>query len=156
METTRKLTLPSGATCKVRRLTPRDYLKVGVIPDVLADPSKQKESKDTEESKKAKVTYSLLMNEVILCDCLSPITGSDGNLKKVVNKAFIDCSDSEENCELFATTDDGAAVVEAVLELSGFRESDREALVPFPQEAGATGEHRPAMSAVSESAVGSP
>lgn len=153
METTRKLTLPSGATCKVRRLTPRDFLKVGTIPDVLADPSKQK---DTKADRDASVAYSIRMNEVILCDCLSPITGKDGNLKKVVNKAFIDCSDTDENCDLFATTDDGAAVVEAVLELSGFRESDREALVPFPQEAGATGEHRSALPAVSESAVGSP
>lgn len=152
METTRKLSLPSGGTCKVRRLTPRDFLKVGTIPDVLADPGKHKDAK---ADKDASLAYSIRMNEVILCDCLSPITDAKGNLKRVVNKSAFDCSDSEENCDLFATSDDGAAVVEAVLELSGFRESDREALVPFPQAADSNGEHRQALPTVSESAVGS-
>jgi len=137
METTRKLTLPSGGTCKVRRLTPRDFVKVGSIPDVLAEPDGRKDSKADQA---AKVTYSIRMNEVILCDCLSAITCTNGSLVKIVNKGAFDCSDTEQNCDLFATTEDGAAVVEAVLELSGFKQSDREALAPFPQEQGATGE----------------
>lgn len=145
METTRKLSLPSGGTCKVRRMTARDFAKIGSIPDVLDEPDKKKDSKADRE---AKVTYSIRMNEVILCDCLSPITGADGNLKRVVNKSAFDCSDAEENCDLFATTDDGAAVVEAVLELSGFKQSDQEALAPFPQEAGPVGESGQALPAV--------
>lgn len=145
METTRKLTLQSGGTCKVRRLTARDFAKIGSIPDVLDEPDKKKDSKADRE---AKIAYSIRMNEVILCDCLSAITCTDGSLSKVVNKGAFDCSDSEQNCDLFATTEDGSAVVEAVLELSGFKESDREALAPFPQEAGATGELGQALSAV--------
>lgn len=145
METTRKLSLPSGGTCKVRRLTARDFAKIGSIPDVLDEPDKKKDSK---ADRGAKIAYSIRMNEVILCDCLSGITAADGSLSKVVNKGAFDCSDTEQNCDLFATTEDGAAVVEAVLELSGFRESDREALAPFPQEAGATGELGQALPAV--------
>lgn len=153
METTRKLTLPSGGTCKVRRLTPRDSLKVGVIPDVLAEPEK---AKDTKAEREAKAAYSIRMNEVILCDCLGLITDKDGRTFRVVNKGAFDCSDTEENCDLFATTDDGAAVVEAVLELSGFKTSDREALAPFPEEQKAVGQPGQDLPKVSESAVGSP
>lgn len=137
METTRKLTLPSGATCKVRRLTPRDSIKVGVIPDVLAEPEK---AKDTKAEREAKATYSIRMNEVILCDCLGPVTDKDGRTFRVVSKSAFDCSDTEENCDLFATTEDGEEVVKNVLELSGFKQGDREALAPFSEEQKAVGE----------------
>lgn len=153
METTRKITLPSGATCKVRRLTPRDSIKVGVIPDVLADPEKRK---DTKAEREAKALYSVRMNEVILCECVSPITDKDGNVFRVVNKDAWSCSDNEQNCDLFATTEDGECIVNAVLELSGFGKSDKEALAPFPEEQSPTGEPGQDLPKVSESAVGSP
>ena len=153
METTRKLTLPSGATCKVRRLTPRDSIKVGVIPDVLSDSEK---AKDTKSDREAKANYSVRMNEVILCDCLGPVTDATGRTFRVVSKGAFECSDTEENCDLFATTEDGEEVVKNVLGLSGFKQSDKEALAPFSEEQKATGEHRQDLPKVSESPVGSP
>ena len=135
METVRKLTLPSGGTCIVRRLTARDSLALGFIPDTFGD------AKVTDDEKAAAKTkqVAVKMSEIILCDCAKRFTKQDGSAFSVVKKPFDECSDSEVNVDLMATTEDGEFIVGQVMEMSGFGQAAKEAASPFSEEPGING-----------------
>lgn len=138
METTRKLTLPSGATCKVRRLTAQDSLALGFFPDTLADDSK---SQPSAAKKNESQRIGVAMSEIVLCDCTGKITRPDGTFYKITRKPWDPDSESDDlNAHLAATTEDGAFIVSQVLEMSGFSVAAKEAARPFPEESGVDGE----------------
>lgn len=124
------LTLKSGSTCKVRRMTARDSIAFGYVPDALAEDSAKKPN-ETDKRRQA-----VILNEIVLCDCTGRITRKDGTSFKVVRKPFDELSDSEQNVDLFACEPDAEEILSAVMELSGLGKADKEAVRPFPEESG--------------------
>lgn len=153
--TTKTITLPSGATCKIRRTTGRDAISLGFIPDVLGD-EKPSAVNDKAKELKARQEYAVKMNEIILCDCAGKIKRPDGTEFKVVRTPWDEIPDDDQtrvNVDLFAEDPDGACIVQQVLELSGFTTSAKEAVQPFPEEqesGGASGSGGAEVSQVTE------
>lgn len=131
--TSKELQLPSGATTKVRKLVGRDWLKISKdIPDVLR-PAKAKPA-STDQDREKNMAYGLALNETILTSCLGKITSSDGTSFIVVAKHMRDALPGEVTVEEFSDTEDGIAVVECVMELSGLTPAAAEAAKPFSEQ----------------------
>ncbi len=150
METVRKLTLPSGGTCIVRRLTARDSLTLGFIPDTFGD------AKVTDDEKAAAKTkqVAVKMSEIILCDCAKRFKKQDGSAFTITRKPFEEIWEdpSQINVDLFSTTEDGEFIVGQVMEMSGFGPAAKEAASPFSDESGSDGVNGRACEALPGSA----
>ncbi len=134
LTTSKTITLPSGSTVKVRRITVRDWLKISAeVPDVLAPaPTGKPAPKD----KKRSMEDGLALNRLILLECTGKIKSADGKLFTVCDKSFkdADSDNGELSIDEVSDSEDGAAIVKEVLEISGLTKAASEAAKPFPEE----------------------
>ena len=148
MKNSKLITLPSGASVKIRKLCAKDFLRVGNIPDVHAAGEPKGERPGSNE-------FAVKLTEIILTECIGPISLPGGNMR-VVQKAFYDCTDTEVSVEEFMSTPDSLAIVTEVCEFSGMSPAAKEAARPFPEEQAARRNGSSAGPALSGSTVGAP
>ena len=131
--TSKKIDLPSGGSVRVRKIVTRDWLKISKeIPDVLK-PGKKKEN-ETDQDKEKNMSYGIALNTLILTDCMGKVLCADGTSFVVVAKHIKDVIDGEVTVDEFSETEDGAAVVQSVMELSGLTPAVAEAAKPFSEQ----------------------
>jgi hypothetical protein len=120
------ITLPSGVTAVVRKLSYMDFLGADRIPAALtvaeggqkADPEKALE-------------FAATLGRISLTKACGAITQADGKRLRIVAKPFADLAEGEVAIEELDDAD-AAAIIGAVSELSGMtQEAGREA-APFP------------------------
>ena len=130
--TRQKLTLPSGATCVVRKLSAADFaLHTGDVPVFNPGAPSPAENQKSSNSMEEKVQQ---MRIAILC-CCSPLTTTEGKRLRIVEKELDQLRDGEITIGEIAD-EDAVAIYLAVSELSGLlrKEAAPSAAKPFPAE----------------------
>lgn len=124
----KQITLPSGATVLVRKMSQWDFLELGEAPAALADNVRKAETLTPKQ-----VQWSAKVNRIILAKCTGPVVGADGSWRRIVDKPFSDCTEAEL-CIDEMNDQDVDAIVTAVTELTqAGREAGAKARA-FPQE----------------------
>jgi len=155
-QTRQKLTLPSGATCVVRKLSAADFaLHTGDVPvfnNGVATPERP-----GEPDIKAIVQGVHYMRIALLC-CCSPITLPDGRRLRIADKELDQLKDGEITIGEMDDAD-AQAVFNSVAELSGVMRKEAvngQAAKPFPAEQESTsdtGHNGQSLSLPAESAL---
>lgn len=148
-KTRKTLTLPSGATCVIRKLAARDFLSLGEIPMTMADPSKRPNNAPTAADK----AWSAKLSIIILTKCCGPIE-LDGEALKIVDKDFGDAAKDEISIDEVEVKD-SAEIINAVQEFSGFGKEAASTAKPFPEESKAPYDCSQAGEAVRPISLGS-
>src|ERR1051326_7813657 len=131
----KRITLPSGGSCLVRKISQRDYIASGLMPVILrlskmTETDVRKKASEEEEAKA--IEHLTRMVEVKLFNCVGKISYPDGRTVRIVDKRFDDCKDDEISIDEVSQAD-AAAIVEAVDELSGLRKEAAAAASKFRQ-----------------------
>lgn len=128
-ETRKTITLPSGATVKVRKLSALDLaIETGEVRSV--GPSSK--SKPTEKD----IEFGLKVVRIALTKCTGKVAFPTG-AKKIVDKGLDDSNDATEITIEELDQADADAIVSAVFELSGIGGAANAA--KFPEEQAANG-----------------
>jgi len=121
-QTRKQITLPSGATCTIRRFTPRDFVSVGSIPTVFPDPKAKPEKPDKAENEK----WAIGVERLIFTRCMAEFE-ADGIRYKIVDKPFGQAAEGEIEIEALPQAD-AEFIVSEVMAYSGWgKEASREA-----------------------------
>lgn len=129
----KEITLPSGGTCIIRKLSPLDLTGLKVLPQAFPQESKTGTKKVAE---KDAVEYGLAVTRAILSKCVGKISVKDGErmaLIRIVDKPFDDCGTNELSIEEVEQSD-ADFIVKEVLELSSMNKEAGQLAEPFPQE----------------------
>lgn len=131
--TREKLTLPSGATCVVRKLCAADFaLHTGEVPVFNEDAATPARAGEPDAKAIAQGVHYARM--ALLCAC-SPLSMPDGRRLRIVDKELDQLRDGEITIGEMDDVD-AQAVFNAVAELSGVmrKEAVNGAAKPFPAE----------------------
>jgi hypothetical protein len=147
---TQPLNLPSGATCRIRKLTAQDWLSAGErdLPLLFARAggATQLSTADPEA-----IALGIRLGHVALLRCCRRIVAEGQNLT-LVEKPFTDCAAGELSLELLDQAD-AQAIIEAVFTFSGL--SGGRPAPPFPGQPETASAPAPAGAFVSVPALGS-
>ena len=110
----KQLTLPSGATCWIRKLVGNDFVTIGNIPAFRGDKADKREPSESEKA--AAVKWSLGLEKIIFTHCVSDFTLENEKLK-IVDKPLNTAGKGEIEIELL-DGEDAAAIVQAVMAFS--------------------------------------
>lgn len=113
----KKLELPSGATCYIRKLIGNDFVPIGHIPAFRSDTTIER--KPTEAEVKESVKWGLGLERVILTQCVSGFEYK-GEKLRIIDKQFGSAAVGEITLECLDQEDAGA-IVNAVINFSGMR-----------------------------------
>jgi hypothetical protein len=123
----KQITLPSGATCVVRKLSRLDFIGTDRIPQAFASPDEKRPPVAPEVVEE----FAAALGRIALVKACGFITEPDGRRLRIVTKHFAECGPDEIALEE-VSNEDADAIVNAVSELSGMtQEAGREA-APFP------------------------
>ena len=124
----RTLTLPSGSTCVVRKLSRLDFIGSDRIPQAFAVVDEKRASTaDTA----ALNDFAATLGRISMVKACGAITQVDGRRLRIVSKHFAECGPDEVAVEEIPDGD-ADAIINAVAELTGMtQEAGREA-APFP------------------------
>jgi len=132
--TRQKLTLPSGATCVVRKLSAADFaLHTGDVP--VFNSGAASPAREGEPDPKAIVQGVHYIRLALLCSC-SPLSMPDGRRLRIVDKELDQLKDGEITIGEMDDSDVNA-IFDAVAELSGVMRKEAangSAAKPFPAE----------------------
>lgn len=147
MQPTRKtITLPSGATVKVRKLSALDLAsEIGEIKTLALagdKPKSQPSQKDIE--------FGSRVVRIALTKCTGKIVFGD-SAKRIVDKHFSESDDATEITIEELDQADADAIVSAVFELSGIGGATA-SVAKFPEEQAASGAGGQAGAAIQEAA----
>lgn len=137
-QTRKKITLPSGATCVIRKLAAKDLATYcGDVPVFAPELTGRTPKAEAPADPKLVAQGVAYMTVALLC-CCSPLTLEDGRKLKIVEKPLDEAADSEITIGELDDAD-AKAIFDGVVELSGIvvPESGKEAAkaaVPFPAE----------------------
>jgi hypothetical protein len=152
--TRKKITLPGGATCVVRRITGNDFaMTEGEIPipaDVADNP---KSPEDAIRKAKRQVENGVRFLRVALLCCCSPLTFPDGSRRKIVDRELDQIGEQEITIGELSDAD-AKAIGDEVIELTGIGKEAAQAARPFPAEQAATGDPGPGGQEVRPASVG--
>jgi hypothetical protein len=124
----KNITLPSGSTCVVSKLTRYDFIGSNRIP--VAFPMENGKPKVAEDNPATSEFYLSLARVAIVRHC-GRIVARDGAVTMIVDKPEVLCGAGEVSWEQ-VEPEDADAIINAVMELSGMtQEAGREA-APFP------------------------
>jgi hypothetical protein len=129
-ETRRKITLPSGATCTVRKLSGYDFVHLGTLPPEAREEINRRFT-DAQEARAVVEGFRLV--KLSLTRACSVLTLTDGAKRRIVDKEFSACEDNEISIEELSD-EDARAITAAIQELSGLTKEAVAAVKPFPQE----------------------
>lgn len=124
----KQITLPSGATCVVRKLSRLDFIGSDRIPQAfpLVDPNRPSQAPTPELQ-----DFAAALGRISLVKACGAITQPDGRRLRIVQKHFAECGPDEMAVEEVSDAD-ADAIINAVAELTGMtQEAGREA-APFP------------------------
>ena len=140
--TTRRLTLPSGATILVRKLAVGDFQSLGKVPSTLgeADRLRLRDAKP-ETMTPADFDFIVKLTTLILTRCCGPLE-FEGESLTLVDKPFAECADTEIAISQVEQAD-ANEIVQAVNALSGMTKEAATKIRPFPEEPGAPADVRP-------------
>ena len=120
--TRKQITLPSGATCVIRKLRPRDFVSVGSIPTTYPEQHAKRGLADKAEDER----WALRAERVILSECVCNFE-HDGKVYRIVDKRFSETSADEIAIEELEETE-AAFIVSEVMRFSGLEKgASREA-----------------------------
>lgn len=150
----KKITLPSGATLVMRRVTGMDYVLAGCaeFPDFLRIVSDKEPEKALAKMTPAKMAEWHRLSLAVIARCCSPLRAADGSKCKLVAKELDECGDDEMTLEELDQAD-FEAIQTAFTELS--QEAGRKAR-PFPEQSQAAGDAAPAGENLPGEAVATP
>lgn len=135
----KKITLPSGGTCTVRRMSQSDYIESGHAPVFLrlAAESKRKAPRaESVENDVEIVRAGIDLIKAKLLRCCGAITDGGGHKFKIVDKPNVDdVADDEISIEMLEQAD-AEAICDAIDELSGLTKEAAEAAAKFPEKEG--------------------
>ena len=153
METRRKLTLPSGAHCTVRKLSGFDFTELGTIPEAIEAPANVRKPAHSAKANSESVRFGVNCLKLALCKACSVLTFPDGSKLKIVDKE-IDDDLAPEEITLHELSDaDAQAIFLAVRELSGLTKEASDKAQPFPAEQSANGDAAPTGEALRQASV---
>lgn len=132
MNPTRKtVILPSGASCKIRRLSAHDVaLTAGDIP-IIAPDAGGEGKKLTDKA----IELGLRITRAALTRCTGKLTYPDGTQKQIVDKSIDDSDDEKEITIEELDQADADFLAAEIFALSGMRkEAAPEGVKPFPEK----------------------
>lgn len=130
MQPTRKtITLPSGATCTVRRVSLFDLQSVGRLPAGIVPAS----SAPTREPTPDQIEFQARVMRAELTRCVGPLRYPDGTTLRIVDRPFDQCAEGEITVDEL-DTHDALEIVGAVTELSGMTKEAGQSARTFPEE----------------------
>lgn len=139
----KKITLPSGATCVVRKISERDFIAAGQTLLFLNFNSAKRKAAAVEMSEEKAFESLVKLTEVMLTNCCGRLTFPTGEVLKIVNKQFDECAENEIAIETLDQKD-AMAIVAAVQELSGMTKEAAAAAQTFPEGQANGGSSAPA------------
>lgn len=132
LKTRKEITLPSGGTCVIRKLSPLDLSGLPVMPQAFPQEGESKRPVDENRA----LQYGLSVSRAILSKCVSKISYKDGDrlvLVKIVDKDFGDCGTNEISVEE-VEQEDANMIVKEVMELSNMTKEAGQEAAPFREE----------------------
>jgi hypothetical protein len=129
LQTRSKITLPSGATCVVRKIAMQDCIELRNVPAAFAS-GKRPDVEPTREQ----VEYGVKLMRIALLKCCSPLTISSGNKLTIVDKPLDEVRDGVEITIEELDQDDAQAIAGEVFRLSNLGKEAAEKAKPFPEE----------------------
>lgn len=135
----KSLTLPSGATTVVRKLSRMDFLDQDRFPVAYLVSSAQKasgaqEGGYTEEQAK----FAARIGCVCLLKACGRLRYPDGKVVTIVNKQFDECTDNEVTIEELDDRD-AEVIIREVTKLSAITKEDAAEAATFPEQPQGTG-----------------
>lgn len=125
----KQITLPSGATCVVRKLSRMDFVGEDRLPQAF--PASVAAPEPDQPLPPEAIDFAAKLGRIALTKACGAIVKPDGTRVRIVSKHLADCSDAEITVEEMDDRD-ADAIINAVSELTGMtREAGREA-APFP------------------------
>lgn len=150
-ETRKTITLPSGGTVCVRKLSAYDFAThFGDVP-VIA-PEGAPGTTRSRATKKDDPAFGLKFIRLALTVAAGPIKDPDGKTRRIVDKKFHECAEDEITLEEFPQAD-ADAIFNAVLELSGMKGGAADKAAKFPEESAGTDSTGPGSETLRETAV---
>ena len=140
----KSIILPSGAKCKVRRLSESDFISANQTILFLNFTNQARKKTQPVEVSEEKAFESLVkITRVMLTNCCGKITYPDGTRVKIVDKDFDDCDENEIAIETLDQKD-AAFIVNEVQALSGMTKEAATAAKTFPEGQADSGISSPA------------
>lgn len=135
MKKSKQLTLPSGATCAVRKLAAYDFIELGNIPTpLLVETTKKKlESNDFPKISKEDLAFGVALARLALTRACSPLRSATGGEFIIVDKPFHKCAANEISIEELEQADADMIVAE-VTALSKMAKEAADKAKPFPEK----------------------
>jgi hypothetical protein len=129
MMTRKKITLPSGATCVVRKVSAGDLaIHLGDVPTFDGTPSAAGAPSN------ADIARGVEYMRIAVLVCCSPLTMPDGKRLRVVDKDLDKLTDGEIAIGELSDAD-AQCIFDSVAEISGIRKEAAESSAkPFPEE----------------------
>lgn len=128
----KKITLPSGATCTVRKVSGNDFVTAGLSPVISALQDSVRKKRPTELDDKT-LQQMVKVTSMMLLRCVGVITNEDGSKVKIVDKPIDDLADDETTIEELDQVD-ANMIVDEIHRLSGLKKEAATAAAPFPEE----------------------
>ena len=123
----KRITLPSGGSVVVRKLSRMDFLSSDRIPLAFAAESASGKSGDDVQLAK----FAAEIGRIALLRACGTITLPNGKPLRIVEKPFDECSESETTIEMLDDSD-AEAIIAAVSELTNLNREAGRAVAPFP------------------------
>lgn len=96
MATTRKkITLPSGASCTIRKLAGLDCLALGFLPQAFPAESKNGEAGKNGHLTSQEMQMQVKLATATLTRCVSPLSFPDGRRLRIVDKELDEAAEDE-------------------------------------------------------------
>lgn len=128
----KSITLPSGATCAVRKLIVNDFISIGDIPGSADNAGKTKARKLNQKEQEDAIKWGAAVQRAILTKCLSKINFEDKSFT-VVDKPFGEASENEIEIDALDQVD-AEFIVNEVMAMSGMRKEAGSSAQTFQPE----------------------
>lgn len=150
--TRKKIELPSGGICVVRRLSPIDCVGLSGIPAAFAEP---REGAKVSQPTKEQLEFGEKVTRIIISRCCSAITRTDLSKVTVCDKPLDELKHNEISIEELDQAD-AEAIVAEVTALSNMGKEAAAKAKPFPAEPKVAGDDARLSEDLRETTLASP